>query len=277
MDIFMKNNQASSKKKDYSEPNLTKVRSELVTAAHAAGKILMKYFGKKLKISEKPGAGLVTNADVEAQETVVKLLKKGFPHFGFLTEEAEPEIKDSPGRFVIDPLDGTTNFVHGFPMFCVSLAAEWNGELVAGVIYHPVLDETYTAIRGKGAFLGRKKLQVSQTSEIPNALLTTGFTYRKDEWLRKEMSAFERLSGVARAIRRPGSAALDLAYTARGVFDGFWERRLSPWDVAAGILLVTEAGGKVSNFKNTPLQIDDREILASNSKLHAQLLQNCQV
>jgi myo-inositol-1(or 4)-monophosphatase len=253
-------------------PALTSIRNTAVTAAHAAGDVLTRYFGKILKISEKKGAGLVTNADFEAQDQAVKILRKKFPDFGFLTEEAKPEVAHCPGRWIIDPLDGTTNFVHGFPMFCVSIAAEWNGEIVVGVIYHPILKDTYTAIRGKGAFLNGRRLQTSKSKTVKDALLTTGFTYRKDEHLKSEMEAFERLSGIARAIRRPGSAALDLAYTARGVFDGFWERRLSPWDVAAGGLIVQEAGGKVSDFKGGPFKIDAGEILASNSLLHKALL-----
>lgn len=241
-------------------------------AAHAAGEMLAKHFGKKLKIDEKKGAGLVTNADFAAEKAALKVLKKKFPDFGILTEES-PEMSGTEGRFVLDPLDGTTNFVHGFPMFCVSLAAEWHGEVVVGVIYHPIFKDTYLAVRGKGATVNGKKMHVSKTGKLRDALLTTGFTYRKRELLHTEMDAFERLSGVCRAIRRPGSAALDLAYTARGVFDGFWERGLSAWDVAAGSLLVTEAGGKVTDFKGQPFRVDAREILASNDTLHTSLQQ----
>ncbi len=257
------------------KPNLKKLENEMIAAARASGRVLMKYFGSgKFKVSEKDQAGLVTNADLESERACVRLLKKARPDFGFLTEEATTtlhKIDEVPGRWIIDPLDGTTNFVHGFPMFCVSLAAEWEGEIVVGVIYHPVLKDTYSAIRGKGAYLNGKKIKVSRTKQLRDSLLSTGFTYRKDEWLHAEMEAFERLSGIARAIRRPGSAALDLAYTARGVFDGFWERRLSPWDVAAGGLIVQEAGGKVTDFKGNPFKIDDKEILASNSALHEEL------
>jgi myo-inositol-1(or 4)-monophosphatase len=159
-------------------------------------------------------------------------------------------------------------------MFCVSIAAEWEGEIVVGVIYHPILKDLYVAVRGKGAFVNGKRLRVSNTRRVENSLLTTGFTYRKDKYLHREMEAFERLSHVTRAIRRPGSAALDLAYTARGVFDGFWERRLSPWDVAAGALLVMEAGGKVTDFQGRPFRIDSKEVLASNSSLHQDLLKS---
>lgn len=255
-----------------SAPSSAKMLEVSQDAARAAGRVLLKYFGKKIQVREKQGAGLVTQADLEAENAALAVLRRGLPDFGVLSEEAGILPAKNSGRFIIDPLDGTTNFVHGFPMFCVSIAAEWDGELKAGVIYHPVLDETYTAIKSKGAKLDGKKIQVSKTKLIENSLLTTGFTYRKDDWLRKEMRAFEELSRQTRALRRPGSAALDLAYTARGVFDGFWERRLSPWDVAAGALLVEEAGGKVTDFQGKKFKVDAGELLASNANLHARLL-----
>lgn len=244
-----------------------------IEASHAAGAVILRHFGKKLKINEKKNAGLVTNADIEAEAAALKILKKRFPDFGVLAEESPPETSRGEGRFIVDPLDGTTNFVHRFPMFCVSLGVEWKGEIVAGVIYHPIFRETYVAIRGKGARKNGKKIHVSRTKKLTDSLLTTGFTYRKAKWLRTEMDAFERLSGIVRAIRRPGSAALDLAYTACGVFDGFWERKLSPWDTAAGSLLVTEAGGKVTDFHGKPFRVDAPEILASNPLLHRSLMQ----
>lgn len=243
-----------------------------VKAAHAAGRILTRYYVRPLNVREKSDAGLVTQADIEAEGAAVRVLKKARPDFGFLTEESDPVPSRGEGRWIIDPLDGTTNFVHRFPMFCVSIAAEWRGEVVVGVIYHPILKETYTAVKGKGARLNGKPMRASKTRRLRDSLLTTGFTYRKQKWLREEMDAFERLSAVARAVRRPGSAALDLAYTARGIFDGFWEQRLSPWDVAAGMLLVTEAGGKVTDFEGKPYRLGGEQIAASNRVLHRQLL-----
>jgi myo-inositol-1(or 4)-monophosphatase len=157
-------------------------------------------------------------------------------------------------------------------MFCVSIGAELEGELVAGVIYHPVFKDTYVAVRGQGATLNGKKIQVSKTKSIRDSLLTTGFTYKKDKYLVTEMKTFEQISALARAVRRPGSAALDLAYTARGVFDGFWERRLNAWDIAAGVLLVEEAGGCVSDFSGKNLDIHGGQLLASNGYLHTTLL-----
>lgn len=245
-----------------------------VRAATAAGGVLKARFGSRLNIREKPGAGLVTEVDVRAEKAALTILRKPFPGFGVLTEESAEQPSRGPieARWILDPLDGTTNYIHGFPMFCVSLALEWEGQLQLGVIYQPILRDLYVAVRGRGAKLNGRKLKVSTRAKLSDSLLTTGFTYRKDAWLQREMEAFERLSAVARAIRRPGSAALDLAYTARGVFDGFWERRLSPWDWAAGALMVEEAGGKVTDFSDQKMRIGSVEILASNRVLHSDLL-----
>ncbi len=252
---------------------LPQIRKDMIRAAHAAGRVLMRYYSMSLNVREKKGAGLVTEADLAAEKSVMNILAKARPDFLFLSEETNPHGQPgfSRGRWVIDPLDGTTNFVHRFPMFCVSIGAEWDGQIVAGVIYHPVLKDLYVATLGGGAFLNGKRMQVSTTEKLRNSLLTTGFSYRKQEWLHAEMTSFERLSRTARAIRRPGSAALDLAYTARGVFDGFWESKLSPWDVAAGGLLVREAGGQVTNFKGVPFHIEQQNILATNGLLHEEL------
>lgn len=252
---------------------LPELRRGLIKSAHAAGRVLLKYYQMPLEVREKKGAGLVTEADLAAEREVIKVLSKVRPDFGFLSEESNPH--GSPGytrgRWIIDPLDGTTNFVHSYPMFCVSVAAEWDGQVVAGVIYHPVLKETYVATQGGGAFINGKRMHVSTRARLRESLLTTGFSYRKESVLHAEMTAFERLSLIARAIRRPGSAALDLAYTARGVFDAFWERKLSPWDVAAGALLVAEAGGRVTDFRGKPFRVDAAEILASNALLHEEI------
>ena len=246
-----------------------------VDAAHSAGKVIRKHFSRKLEVREKGKLGLVTNADIEAEQVAMKVLKKCEPNFGFLTEETNAKGVIQPGQkglWIVDPLDGTTNFVHRFPMFCVTIAAEVNDQVVVAVTYHPILDELYTAVIGKGAFVNGTRMKVSQTVKMRDALLSTGFTYHQHKKLSTEITSFERVSSVARAVRRPGSAALDLAYTARGVFDGFWERHLSPWDVAAGSLLVSEAGGKVTDFAGKKFDAHGVEVLASNGKLHRQIL-----
>ena len=157
-------------------------------------------------------------------------------------------------------------------MFCVSIAAEWEGEIVVGAIYHPVLKDLYLAVRGQGATVNGKPLCVSKTKLLSDSLLSTGFGYEQGESVKAQMKCFEEVSRLVRAVRRPGSAALDLAYTARGVFDGFWEKSLSPWDVAAGALIVQEAGGTVTDFKGNAFRIDAREILAGNAQTYSLLL-----
>ncbi len=251
---------------------LIRIEKSIVQAAHEGGKVLLRYFGTRLKIHTKPDAGLVSKADIESEKTILRILKKTRPDFVALTEEFSPNAGRSQGRWIIDPLDGTTNYLRGFPVFCVSIAAEWEGEIVAGVIYHPILKETFSAHRGGGAFLNGKRIHVSGVKRLADSVLTTGFTYKKSKWLKIEVDAFERLSSQVIGIRRPGSAALDLAYTARGTFDGFWEHQLSPWDVAAGLLLVEEAGGKVTDFRNGKLDIHCGEILATNGGVHAEML-----
>lgn len=246
-----------------------------VEAAMQAGKVIRKHYTKPLRVREKGKLGLVTNADIEAEATALRVLKKCEPGFAFLSEETHSEGERKEGQegiWIVDPLDGTTNFVHRFPMFCTTIALQLRKEVEIAVTYHPILDELYTAIRGKGAFLNGKRMKVSKSTRLKDALLSTGFAYSARRSLRKEMSAFEHLSRASRAVRRPGSAALDLAYTARGVFDGFWERHLSPWDLAAGMLLVREAGGMVSDFAGNRFDLHGPEILASNGKLHSQIL-----
>jgi myo-inositol-1(or 4)-monophosphatase len=219
----------------------------------------------------------VTNADVEAEERALRVLKKCEPGFAILSEETHANGERTAGQeglWIVDPLDGTTNFIHGFPMFCVNIALQVGNRIEVAVTYHPVFDELYTAIRGKGAFLNGKPMKVSKTRAMKDALLSTGFAYSARDSLSTEMTSFERVSRASRAVRRPGSAALDLAYTARGVFDGFWERHLAPWDVAAGALLVAEAGGRVSDFADKAFRIDGGEILATNRRLHRDLLKS---
>jgi myo-inositol-1(or 4)-monophosphatase len=245
-----------------------------IEAALQAGSVIRKHYLKKIDVREKGKLGLVTNVDIEAEAVALKVLKKAEPNFALLTEETHAfgvRAKGQEGLWIVDPLDGTTNFVHGFPMFCVTVAAEFQGEIVVGVTYHPILNELYTAVKGKGAFVNKTRLKVSKTTKLKNSLLSTGFAYSERDLLKTEMTSFEQASRSARAVRRPGSAALDLAYTARGVFDGFWERYLSPWDVAAGSLIVQEAGGKVTNFAGKKFDAHHPEILATNGKIHTSI------
>jgi myo-inositol-1(or 4)-monophosphatase len=256
--------------------NSRSLEKTAIRAAHASGRVLMKYFRTRLKVDIKADQGLVTNADLESERVALRILSRDYPDFGILTEESEAKPGSSPGRWILDPLDGTTNYAHGLPLFCVSIAAEWKNKIVAGVIYNPVTRETFSATLGGGAYLNGVKLRVSSTRKLGESFLSTGFTSRKEEFLSQELLAFERLSLATQGVRRPGSAALDLANVARGAFDGFWERGLAPWDVAAGALIICEAGGKVSDFSGKALQLSGRQIIASNGLLHRVLVQKIQ-
>jgi myo-inositol-1(or 4)-monophosphatase len=248
------------------------LRDAAIEAAHASGRVLMRRFRKKLRINEKPGAGIVTNADVESERVAIRILKKARPDFGILAEESAEKPAKSPGRWLLDPLDGTTNYAHGLSNFCVSIAAEWNGAVVVGVTYQPAVDDLYVAVRGRGAFVNGKPIRVSTTHRLKDTLLTTGFSSRQDLWLTQELRIFEQVSRAASGVRRPGSAALDMACVARGLYDGFWERGLAPWDVAAGSLLIEEAGGAVSDFSGKALQLDSGQVLCSNGLIHRELI-----
>lgn len=240
--------------------------------ALGAGAILLKYLGKKHKIEHKPGAGIVTEADKFAEQFLLKNILKNYPKSTILSEEAG-NVPGSPELlWVIDPLDGTSNFAHGFPWFCVSIGLFENGKLKAGAVYNPVLKELYTGEVGKGAFLNGKRISVSKTKKISDALIGTGFYYAEESTLKREMRIFENMHRHTSTVRRPGSAALDLACVASGRFDGFWERGLAPWDVAGGFVIVSEAGGKVSDYQGNATDIRGAEVLVSNGALHGQLI-----
>lgn len=237
-----------------------------------AGKILLKHFQKVRRIERKVGAGIVTEADKNAEAYLIKTIFKKFPKSSIITEETGEHGKGSELVFVLDPLDGTTNYAHGFPWFCVSIGVYEDGKARAGLIYHPLGKERFFAETGKGAFLNGKRLQVSKTASLQDALLGTGFYYTTGEQLRDEIEIFRRVQDKALGVRRPGSAAMDLAYVACGRYDGFWERGLASWDVAAGLILVTEAGGKVTNYRGEAVGIHDGEVVATNGKLHGDIL-----
>lgn len=243
-----------------------------VEAALAGGQVLLRHFGGDFQVSFKGELDLVTEADIESERTILAILKKRFPGAAVLAEEGgetEGEGGAPDGeRFVVDPLDGTTNFAHGYPIFAVSVGFEREGETVAGAVYDPLREELFTAEKGEGAFRNGKRLHVSPVGEIARALLITGFPYDLKLDLEASLALFNRFMGVARAIRRDGSAALDLAYVAAGRADGFWEEKLKPWDTAAGALLVSEAGGRVTDFRGAPYHPSLPYVLASNGTLH---------
>jgi myo-inositol-1(or 4)-monophosphatase len=243
-----------------------------LAAARLGGAILKKKYGCFKKLREKPQAGLVTEVDHASERVIIGYLRGKHPDHGFLGEETGRSGKSSEHRWIIDPLDGTTNYVHGFPFFCVSIGLEHRGQLVVGVVHNPISQQTYYGRRGGGAFLNGKPLRVSAVTKLKDALLTTGFSYKKEAHLKEELKAFERILRHARAMRRTGSAALDLCHVASGQFDGFFEQGLSPWDVAAGLVILNEAGGKYSTYNGDDFNLESPNIVATNGKIHRVLL-----
>jgi myo-inositol-1(or 4)-monophosphatase len=251
-----------------------------IKSALKAGKILTEHAGKVQKIGYKDEVNLVTEVDCLSEENIIAIIKDAFPEHSIMTEESEGKKTESEYKWVIDPLDGTTNYAHDFPSYCVSIALEKEGEIILGVVYNPNLDELFIAEKGKGAYLyqgknpeeGKRRISSSSTEQLSKSLLATGFPYDIRTSKIDNMNHFANFYKKSQAIRRAGSAALDLCYLAMGRFDGFWELKLSPWDTAAGSLLVTEAGGKVTDFSGGPFNIYLKEILASNGKIHQQMI-----
>lgn len=246
-----------------------------IEAAKTAGTFLKKNIGKVSNIERKDGQekNLVTEIDKKSEEIIISIVKRHFPNHDILAEESGASaISTSDYKWIIDPLDGTTNYTHGLPVFCVSICVEWKGELLYGVIYDPNFNELFTAVKGEGAFLNGKKIRVSKTEELGKSLLVSGFPYNIAENPNNAIEHFINFVIRAQAVRRMGSAAIDLAYVAAGRYDGFWEVALNPWDTAAGALLVLEAGGKVSDFSGEPFSIYKKEVLASNCLVHEQMM-----
>ena len=242
-----------------------------VDAARIAGRFQQYRFASALNVTLKGDKNLVTEVDQESERLIVGHLLGSFPGHSIIAEEGEYPQGDTPFRWIIDPLDGTTNYAHGFPWFCVSIGLESAGELVAGVIYNPMHDELFTATKGVGAFLNGQRLHVSSRSPLQNTLLGTGFPYDCASDPANNFDNFIAFQKAARGIRRAGAAALDLAYVAAGRLDGFWELKLKPWDVAAGVLLVREAGGTVTTFDGTEYDVFNHRIVASNGLIHEEM------
>ncbi len=248
------------------------LRSQAVGMAKRAGSLLLENLGSARVVEYKGAIDLVTEMDKAAESLIVDAITKNFPGHGILTEERRELVTGSQYRWIIDPLDGTTNYSHGFPIFCVSIAVEENGEIILGVVYAPCLDELFVAEKGGGVFLNNKKVSVSKTSSLDRSLLATGFPYDVRTSSENNFKEFTAFALRAQAIRRAGAAALDLAYVGCGRFDGFWEMKLKAWDVAAASLIVKEAGGVVTDFKGEGFNIEDGYVLASNGLIHDEML-----
>jgi myo-inositol-1(or 4)-monophosphatase len=245
-----------------------------IEAALKAGEILRKGFGTSFEISSKPGRqNLVTAYDKSAESCIISSISSQFPNHQFLAEESGSTSGSGSVLWVIDPLDGTVNFAHGIPVFSISIAATIDQKIVSGVIYQPMLNELFIAEKGKGAYLNGDPLRVSSVSSLDEAFLATGFPYNVDENPLGCIDSFAKLTKMGIPIRRLGSAAIDLAYTAAGRFDGYWEVSLHPWDMAAGKLLVEEAGGRVSHYNGAPHEtFCETTMLATNGHIHEQLM-----
>jgi myo-inositol-1(or 4)-monophosphatase len=244
-----------------------------IETAREAGQILLEKFGRKINISLKGDINLVTEADLASEKHIIGKINSRYPKHSILAEESGEAIVEGENvwKWVIDPLDGTTNYAHGYPCFCVTLALEHNGEIVVGVTFDPTRDELFAAEKGRGATLNNKQVRVSETEKLKDALLVTGFPYdaRERENFARHFTGFTYKS---RGIRRDGSAAIDMAYVASGRFDGFWEEGLHAWDVAAGVLLIEESGGRVSYYDDSKFSIYKPPICASNGLIHQEML-----
>jgi len=246
-----------------------------VEAVLSAGRIQRKYFRQGLQIDKKGPIDLVTAADLEVEREFRQLVATRFPSHVVLGEEqgAGTSAKGARYRWIIDPIDGTTNFAHGLALFCCSIALEVDGRVEVGAVYDPMAEELFTAERGIGAWLNGAPLRVSDCDQMVDALLCTGFPYSVREKRQQMVEVFGAFLGEAQGVRRLGSAALDLCYVAAGRFDGFWEEHLHPWDMAAAALIVEEAGGRVTNYADEPVDLFRGQIVASNGKVHEAMLQ----
>jgi myo-inositol-1(or 4)-monophosphatase len=254
--------------------DLNRAEKVAIKAAHLGREILLDYFGQLTNVSEKNQAGLVSEADVASEKAIIEFLKSEFPDIGVFGEESSfqnpgyrpDEATRRKGLWLIDPLDGTTNYVHKFPIYCVSIGLEYQGNLVVAACDVPIFKKTYTAVRGKGAYANGEKLSVSSRSKITESLLATGFS--SYDTSREQLEIFASLVTESRGLRRAGSAAYDLCLVAEGIFDGYWEKNLFPWDTAAGALLVREAGGVVTEFDSDTYTPFDKTLVCGNPVIH---------
>lgn len=241
-------------------------------AAYKAGAVLREYQGNLTHIQKKGDIDLVTEADTASEKLIIETIQADFPDHGILAEESGDYSTDSTYQWIIDPLDGTTNYAHGLHLFSISIALAKDGKIEMGLVLNPATGELFTAAKGMGATLNGEPIQVSRTPKLQESLLVTGFPYNLKEILPSLMDRFARCLSRCQGVRRLGSAAIDLCWVACGRFDGFWEQNLHPWDTAAGLMIVKEAGGMVTDFTDVPFHVDMKEILATNGHIHQEML-----
>lgn len=246
-----------------------------VETAREAGQILLEKFGRKINVSKKGNINLVTEADFASEKYIIEKIRSHYPKHSILAEESGESFATIDGdkrwKWIIDPLDGTTNYAHGYPCFSVTIALERDGEIVVGATFDPTRDEMFSAEKGAGANLNNRKIRASDTEALSESLIVTGFPYDFSQ-TRNFARHLNEFLLRSRGVRRDGSAAIDMAYVACGRFDGFWEEGLNPWDVAAGVLFVSEAGGRVSYYDDAPFSIYAPPICASNGLIHGEML-----
>lgn len=253
-----------------------RILDDIIEVSKKAGSVLEAHYGERQKIHFKGEIDLVTDVDRESEELIMAFVRERYPSHSILTEESPPHVGESTYRWIIDPLDGTTNYAHGYPFFSVSVAVEREGKIVAGAVYDPLRDECFSACAGSGAFLNERVIRVSKVDTLRRALLATGFPYDINTSDETNIDYFEAYARTAQALRRDGSAALDLCYLACGRFDGFWELKLRPWDTAAGFLIVSEAKGVITGLAGEPYSIYDGDIIGSNALIHEQMVEVAQ-
>lgn len=250
-----------------------RINDIIIPLVKEVGALQCSYLDKDLEIEYKGDINLVTQVDKKSEEMIVTCIQNHFPEHDIMAEEGSGgERKDSPYKWIIDPLDGTTNFAHRYPLFAVSIGLEYQGEILAGIVYDPNKDEVFRSYAGEGAFLNNKKIKVSAVDDMERAMLATGFAYNIRETPKNNLNHFSEMLMHSQAVRRDGVAAIDLCYVACGRYDGFWELNLFPWDTAAGILMITEAGGRVSRFAGESYTCYEKDILVSNGSIHDQMI-----
>jgi len=253
--------------------DLEAFKQAAIKAAYSSARLLRSRFGRTHNIREKQAREIVTEADTESEKIIVATIRERFPEHAILGEEAGLQAGSSEFRWIIDPLDGTVNFAHQVPIFCISIALAREEELLVGIVLNPVNGELFSALQNGGARLNDHPIRVSEIPTVADSLLVTGFPYNLQEVFEPVIVRYARCLQKARGMRRLGSAALDLCYVACGRFDGFWEQNLKPWDTAAGSLIVTEAGGQVTTFSGRPFTLSCKEILATNGRVHQEMLE----